>query len=227
MSAKINKSNEAAATAKFNTNLKKSTTVFDQTHKSAQFLKDSAAYASTPGLQQAVTKWETSAAAVQTNDQEIINLRTSLIGLTAGRVSVFADWKRATKSLLAVVNETAKGSPKAINEMGFDISTRMPTPDHDLGSADGASRHVRQEDTGALAQVEGGFGAPRLQPPTRRRHADWMGPGAPGHEVAIQTHRADAGTARVGARLGSAEERPQRLVGRARCRRAVSLRLVN
>ncbi len=127
MTTKVNPS-ESAATPKFNTGIRKPAIIVDQTQKATQFLKQSAAYAANPALQQSVTAWEAAATTVDTSEQGIIKLRTSLIGLLAGRDLAVADWKRAAKSVLSNVDQIAKGSPKAINDMGFDITSRAVVP---------------------------------------------------------------------------------------------------
>jgi hypothetical protein len=58
------------------------------------------------------------------------------VALLAGRGTSIAGWKRSTKSVLAVVDQVAGGSPKAIKDWGFDVTARVamvPTTDPPQG----------------------------------------------------------------------------------------------
>jgi hypothetical protein len=83
---------------------------------------------SSVNLQQAVDSWVTAAGSIDTTEQAIKTARLSLAGLLAERAKGVTSWKRATKRVLAEVDDAAAGSSQVITQLGFALSVRQPAP---------------------------------------------------------------------------------------------------
>jgi len=127
MAKKKTKPQEAAATAKFTATKQTTAQLVDETKKKISYVQANPAYAATPAMQQAVTTWEGSMQKLDKNNSDAKSARVSLDALIAARPAALAEWRRATKAMVSVVDQVSVGSAQAIKDWGFDVVTRTTT----------------------------------------------------------------------------------------------------
>jgi hypothetical protein len=128
MTKKIKNQSESAASAKLPIAGHNVAGFIDLTNKTGDVVKAHPSYSTLPKMQTAVTGWLGLAQTLDHQEQDIKTRHASLIALGAAREVAVETWKRATKKVLAVVDETASGSASAVKEWGFDISARTVRP---------------------------------------------------------------------------------------------------
>jgi hypothetical protein len=118
---------EAAANAKLVVS-KKPTDMVSVTNQVSTVIKGTPQWAN-PNLQQLVTSWVGAADSIDKTEQAIKTARLTLAGLLAQRAKGVTSWKRATKLVLAGVDDVAAGSAQVITQLGFALSQRQaPAP---------------------------------------------------------------------------------------------------
>jgi hypothetical protein len=115
---------EAAANAKFVVPYKTADMV-SLTNQISTVVKGSPQW-SNVNLQQSVTSWLGAADSIDKVEQAVKTTRLSLSGLIAQRAKGVTTWKRATKQVLADVDDVAAGSAQVITQLGFALTLRQP-----------------------------------------------------------------------------------------------------
>jgi hypothetical protein len=220
MTTKKTQPKEAVAMAKFTTTGVKPELVSGATQKVGDLVKQNPAYGQHPEIQQGLTTWQGAADAVDQTSQKIKAAHLTLTALIATLAPQVAAWKRSAHAMVALINTACAGSASAIQQWGFAVSTRNV-----LATTTDAPTGLRVAYTKALVMsvrwggVAGHLGLPARD---RRRDADGLGrvDPVPARDLPPAGHRARAEGGLPRGR--AAEERRQRLVGRAGRHRPLS-----
>ncbi len=123
---------EATALAKFTTTGIKPDLVLGATQKVGDIVKANPALAQHPEIQQGLLAWEAAASTVDATAGKIKSAHVALTALLATLPPQMAAWKRSTHAMLALVDTASAGSAQAIQQWGFELSTReVVTPSMD------------------------------------------------------------------------------------------------
>ena len=118
---------EDAAKAVFRLASRKPADLVVSTNQLLENVKKHPQFPNQPAMQQAVTTMTSITDTLSKQDTDIQSARTSLVALLSGRALTMHAYTRGRRSLLAVADQIAAGSPSTLNEWGFG-ATSMNTP---------------------------------------------------------------------------------------------------
>ena len=120
---------EDAAKAVFRLASRKPADLVVSTNNLLANVKQHPQFPNQPAMQQAVTTMSGITDTLSKQDTDIQSARTNLVALLSGRALTMHAYTRARRSLLAVADQIAAGSPSTLNEWGFGAtSMNVPLP---------------------------------------------------------------------------------------------------
>jgi len=118
---------EDSAKAVFRLASRKPADLVVSTNQLLENVKKHPQFPNQPAMQQAVTTMTSITDTLSKQETDIQSARTSLVALLSGRALTMHAYTRGRRSLLAVADQIAAGSPSTLNEWGFG-ATSMNTP---------------------------------------------------------------------------------------------------
>jgi len=121
------KNNEAQAHAKLDINTTRKTALVERVQKATEAVQKHPDFATHPEMQQCVSSLGAAADALGGNISAVHALRVQETALLAKQPALVADCKRGVKKLVALVDETTRGSAEGIQQWGLGVQGRSPT----------------------------------------------------------------------------------------------------
>jgi len=121
-------SGEFTAKAKFDLANINPAQIVETTTQVAAVLKQHPDYGTKPDIQKGVDEWVAAADVVSKDAQALTAARLELAARVLTRDKDLAEWKRATKKLVATVDKESAGSAEAIKQWGFGVAERVTPP---------------------------------------------------------------------------------------------------
>ena len=120
--------NTSAATAQFAVSGIKPESVATETQKVAAVVQGNPSLPNHPEIQKALVAWIAAANSVADLAKKLAAARLAVAALIVALYKALPAWKRATTTIVALVNDASGGLPDAITAWGFDIVSHSPLP---------------------------------------------------------------------------------------------------